>query len=116
MDTRKPDPREAPEVLHGTREERRKGASVDQKTWTVDISLTEDGDVTRAVAILRTDDGREFRGDGVARRNPADIPSPQIGDELATARAMSELTHKLLETVARDIEETQGARPEHLVG
>lgn len=89
---------------------------MNQKTWAVDVNLTEEGDVTRAVAILRTNDGREFRGDGVARRNPADIPSPQIGDELATARALSELTHKLLETVAKHIEETQGARPEHLVG
>jgi hypothetical protein len=116
MDTRKPGPREAPTSSTGREKNGAKGVSVNEKTWTVDISLTEEGDVTRAVAILRTDDGREFRGDGVARRNPADIPSPQIGDELATARAMSELTHKLLETVAKDIEETQGARPEHLVG
>lgn len=86
-----------------------------QKTWTVTVSLAEDGDLTRAAAVLRTDDNREFRGDGIARRNPADIPSPRIGDELATARAMSELTHRLLETVARDIEETQGARPEGLL-
>ncbi len=89
---------------------------MDQKTWAVDISLVEDGDVTRATAVMRTDDGRDFRGDGLARRNPADIPSPQIGDELATARALSEVTHKLLETVAKDIEHTQGVRPEHLVG
>lgn len=87
-----------------------------QKNWAVDVSLTEDGDLTRCSATLRTDDGREFRSDGMARRNPADVPSPRIGDELATARALSELTHKLLETVAKDIEDTQGARPEHLVG
>lgn len=87
-----------------------------QKTWSVDISLTEDGDLTRASALLHTDEGRELRGDGLARRNPADLPSPRIGDELATARALSELTHKLLEMVAKDIEEAQGARPEHLVG
>jgi hypothetical protein len=93
-----------------------KGVAVDQKTWAVDISLVEEGDVTRATAVLRTDDGRDVRGDGLARRNPADIPSPQIGDELATARALSELTHKLLEMVAKDIEQTQGVRPEHLVG
>lgn len=116
MDTRNLTRRRRPRSSTGRETNDAKGASVNQKTWTVDISLTEDGDVTRALAILRTNDGREFRGDGVARRNPADIPSPQIGDELATARAMSELTHKLLETVARDIEETQGARPEHLVG
>jgi hypothetical protein len=29
---------------------------------------------------------------------------------------LSELTHKLLEAVAKDIEDTQGARPQHLAG
>lgn len=88
----------------------------EQKTWRVEVSIAEEGDLTRAVAVLTTDDGRTFRGDGLARRNPQDTPAPRIGDELATARAVSELTHKLLEAVARDIEETQGARPQHLVG
>ena len=88
----------------------------EQKTWRVEVSITEDGDLTRSTAVLSTDDGRSFQGDGLARRNPQDTPAPRIGDELATARAMSELTHKLLEAVAKDIEETQGSRPEHLVG
>jgi len=88
----------------------------EHKTWRVEVSIAEDGDVTRSTAVLNTDDGRSFRSEGLARRNPQDTPAPRIGDELATARAMSELTHKLLEAVARDIEETQGARPQHLVG
>jgi Rv2632c-like len=88
----------------------------EQKTWRAEVSIAEEGDVTRATAVLNTDDGRTFQGEGLARRNPQDAPAPRIGDELATARALSELTHKLLEAVAKDIEETQGARPQHLVG
>lgn len=75
-----------------------------QKSWTVQVSLTEEGNETRATTTLTTDDGREVRGDGMARRNPADAEIPQIGDELATARALGELAHRLLEAAARDIE------------
>jgi hypothetical protein len=77
-----------------------------QKSWTVEVSLTEEGNETRATTMLTTDDGREFRGDGIARRNPADAEIPQIGDELATARALGELAHRLLETAAQDIEQS----------
>lgn len=77
-----------------------------QKSWNVTVSLTEEGNETRATATLTTDDGRELRGDGMARRNPADVEVPLIGDELATARALGELAHRLLETAARDIEQS----------
>ncbi|MGH8868676.1 MAG: DUF1876 domain-containing protein [Actinomycetes bacterium] len=77
---------------------------MEQKTWTVRIDLVEHGSDTRATAQLSTDDGREARGAGVARRNPSDPDVPQIGDELATARALGELAHHLLEMAARDIE------------
>jgi len=40
----------------------------------------------------------------VARCSPSDQNVPEIGDELATARALSELAHKLLDTAAKDIE------------
>jgi hypothetical protein len=39
---------------------------------------------------------------------------PQIGDELAVARALSELSHLLLDDAARDIEQTSGV-PAHPV-
>lgn len=77
-----------------------------QKFWKVEVALVEEGNETRATAALTTDDGREVRGDGMARRNPADAEIPQIGDELATARALGELAHRLLETAARDIEQS----------
>lgn len=77
---------------------------MESKTWTIRIELVENGDDTRATAHLSTDDGREIRGDGLARRNPADTAVPQIGDELSSARALGELAHRLLEVAARDIE------------
>jgi hypothetical protein len=44
-------------------------------------------------------------GAGGARRNPVDPAVPKIGDELAAARALSDLSHRLLEVAAADIEQ-----------
>ena len=44
-------------------------------------------------------------GRGSARRNPVDPQVPKIGDELAAARALSDLSHRLLEVAAEDIEQ-----------
>jgi hypothetical protein len=43
-------------------------------------------------------------GVGLARLNPADYNVPEIGDELAAARALSDLGHQLLDMTAHDIE------------
>jgi Domain of unknown function (DUF1876) len=72
------------------------------KTWQVEVSLTEDGDLTRAVAVLRSDVG-EISGEGEAHRHPRDPDIPEIGDELAAARALSGLAHQLLDTAAHSI-------------
>jgi hypothetical protein len=73
------------------------------KTWTVQVNIEEMGDDTVADAILSIDDA-EMHGQGRSRRNPNDETVPRIGDELATARALSELAHQLLSTAADDIE------------
>lgn len=73
-------------------------------TWHVEISFSEDGNHTDAVAVLRMPNDREHRGHGQARRNPADRPSPLIGEEVASARALSNLAHELLEFAAAQIE------------
>lgn len=72
--------------------------------WTVAINFDEDPDQTTATAVLRTPAGQELRGLGHARRNPHDRPMPRIGEEVAGARAMSNLAHELLEYAAREIE------------
>jgi Domain of unknown function (DUF1876) len=74
------------------------------KTWTVQIRLDEDADTTAAEAVLSTDGKTEMRGRGRSRRNQADPAVPMIGDELAAARALSDLAHHLLDTAAHDIE------------
>jgi hypothetical protein len=74
------------------------------KTWTVQVTLDEDGDDTRADATLGVDNKLELRGQGMSRRNPHDESEPRIGDELATARALSDLAHQLLAAAASDIE------------
>lgn len=74
------------------------------KNWTVQVSLDEEGDDTFADAILTIENKTEVHGRGTSRRNPTDEASPQIGDELAVARALSDLAHQLLSAAASDIE------------
>lgn len=77
------------------------------RTWTVAIVIDEHDDerLTHAEARLRTSDATDLRGRGHARRNPADREVPEIGDELAAARALSDLAHQLLDAAAGDIEQ-----------
>lgn len=72
--------------------------------WQVQIEFVENRDFTQAMAQLRTPDGRELLGRGQARRNPSDRPAPVIGEEVAGARALSDLAHELLEYAAGEIE------------
>lgn len=72
--------------------------------WTVAINFEEDPDRTTATAMLRTPSGQELHGLGHSRRNPHDRPMPRIGEEVAAARAMSNLAHEMLEYAAREIE------------
>jgi len=74
------------------------------KTWTVQVSLDEQGDDTFADAALSIENKTEIRGHGTSRRNPVDESEPRIGDELAAARALSDLAHQLLSAAAADIE------------
>lgn len=75
------------------------------KKWIVEIFIDEHSDKTRAEARLHNPDKTGLIGQGLARRNPRDSDVPEIGDELAAARALSELAHKLLDATAADIEE-----------
>ena len=84
------------------------------KTWNVRVDIDEHEGRTRAVARLRTDGDQSLAGTGLARLNPADRDVPEIGDELAVARALSELSHRLLDVAAGDIEQSSG-EPAHPV-
>jgi Domain of unknown function (DUF1876) len=74
------------------------------KHWSVQIFIDEHGGTTRAEARLETADKTHLVGIGTARLNPHDLNVPEIGDELATARALSELAHRLLDATVEDIE------------
>ncbi|GAA3446959.1 DUF1876 domain-containing protein [Planomonospora venezuelensis] len=81
------------------------------KQWNVEISITEDDndDVTTARAVLLADDGTRHESVAHARRNPSDQAVPDIGDELAVGRALSDLSAKLLEDGAEDVARLAGA-------
>jgi hypothetical protein len=72
--------------------------------WSVDIYLDETDGETHAEARLTTRETDGLRGRGRARCNPADWDVPEIGAELAAARALSDLAHRLLDAAAADIE------------
>jgi uncharacterized protein DUF1876 len=74
------------------------------RTWSVEILLSEGDGQTWAQARLHTDDPTSLVGSGTARLNPKDRDVPEIGDELAVARALSQLSHRLLDAAVGDIE------------
>ncbi|MGZ6637221.1 MAG: dsRBD fold-containing protein, partial [Solirubrobacteraceae bacterium] len=51
---------------------------------------------------------QKFHGFGQAKRAPADPNVPVVGQDLAAARALSDLSHKLLEAAAERIESFEG--------
>jgi hypothetical protein len=85
-----------------------------QRVWTMEVIFTEDADRTRADARLRGGEG-VWHGWGRARRNTEDPDVPMIGEELATARALSDISHQLLDEAANKIERFEG-HPVHLYG
>jgi hypothetical protein len=80
---------------------------VSDHIWRVDIAFTDDDQRTRADAILELA-GRRFHGFGQAKRAPEDPSVPVVGQELAAARALSDLSHHLLDEAATRIEEFEG--------
>jgi uncharacterized protein DUF1876 len=82
--------------------------------WHVDVSFSEVDDRTRADAIVECA-GRRFHGWGQAKRSPGDPSVPVVGEELAAARALSDLSHQLIVAAAQRIEDYEG-RPVSLHG
>ena len=73
-------------------------------SWPVEISLREEGRETWAEARLTKRAGGMV-GHGLARRNPDDQEVTQIGEQIAAARALSDLAHQLLSAAAGQIED-----------
>jgi hypothetical protein len=85
------------------------------RTLPLQIHLEEREIETVADVTMTLESGMSLRGHGVAHRHPRDSDVPEIGDELATARALSELSHRLVETAAENIGRIEH-RAVHLTG
>jgi hypothetical protein len=81
--------------------------------WHVEVEFQEDDTSTNAAVLLRLPDNSELRARGNAKRNPADPAQPRIGEEIAAARALSDLAHQLLDKAAAEIQELTH-KPTHL--
>ena len=72
--------------------------------WLVRIAIDEDDDHTHALAVLTSRDGVSLHGDGNADRRPGEAPIPEIGEELAAARALYSLADQLMDAAAHDVD------------
>ena len=72
--------------------------------WSMAVFVAEIDDETDAEACLTRADNRSFSGRGKAKLNPADRDVALIGEEIAIARALSDLSHKLLHSAAVGVE------------
>lgn len=72
--------------------------------WSVSLSVSERDSCTDAEARLHASDGADLTGRGSAHRNPADQNVTKIGEELAVARALSDLAHLLMRAATADVE------------
>jgi hypothetical protein len=72
--------------------------------WKLTFETNEDEDHCDMVVHLDAGD-RSLSGRGRSRRNPSDLSSPQIGEELAAARALHDLAQHLTDDAWTMIEE-----------
>lgn len=77
------------------------------KTWRVEVNVFESGDDTSAHAVL-VSEVPDIEGRGSAHRNPHDADVPEIGDEVAVARALRRLSDRLLGVASEDIAGMEG--------
>jgi hypothetical protein len=72
-------------------------------SWKLTFETREDEDHCEMVVHLDAGD-RSMSGFGRSSRNPSDPAVPQIGEELAAARALHDLAHKLSDDAWKAIE------------
>ncbi|MER7047899.1 DUF1876 domain-containing protein [Streptomyces jumonjinensis] len=76
--------------------------------WHVEMEFREEGDRTRAAAMVRLADGTEVRGHGNAQRHPSDSEQLRVGEEIAGARALMDIASQLLQKAHGEIDEASG--------
>ncbi|MCW0213928.1 MAG: DUF1876 family protein [Pseudonocardia sp.] len=79
-------------------------------TWTVVIDI--EGDAGDTVATARLDDqtSEHLFGIGRAWIAPQDREVPGVGQEMAVARALSDLSHRIIGKAYADVERAEGSR------
>jgi hypothetical protein len=78
------------------------------REWTIRVSIFESGDDTSANVVLLSEAPSHLTARGSSHRAPDDRSIPEIGDEVAVARALRHLADQLLETAEQDIEALTG--------
>ena len=88
------------------------------REWHVRVSIFESGDNTTANVVLLTEAPTHLSAHGQSHRDIGDasMRMPEIGDEVAVARALRHLADQLLETAAKDIETVTGKEAHLLPG
>ncbi|MCB5178984.1 DUF1876 domain-containing protein [Streptomyces antimicrobicus] len=76
--------------------------------WHVELEFSEDGHRTSAAAMVRLGDGSELKARGYAMRHPSDPEQLRVGEEIAGARALMDLSSQLLSKAHREIDEATG--------
>lgn len=73
------------------------------KTWGVTVFLYEEGPDTHAHAVLHGEAEPQLQARASAHRAESDLDVPEIGDELAVARALRRLADRLERVADEDI-------------
>jgi hypothetical protein len=73
----------------------------------IKLHVVEDETTTIVHTVLDLR-GDHFESTGKARRNPVDPPVPLVGEELAVARALQDLSSQLIEAAQDKIEAFTG--------
>ncbi|MEZ0448913.1 dsRBD fold-containing protein [Cellulomonas sp. ICMP 17802] len=79
------------------------------ETWNVAIYLVDSPDdpTTRAHAVLTTTTGATLDGYGRARFTAYDLDVPEVGTEVAAARALRNLADRLLQASSDDLDDLE---------
>ena len=96
------EPRPTSSEPHGT------GPHPRVRDWEVRVSILGSDDDAEATVVLLSDAPEHLTAHGRSHRSGHDRAVPEIGDEVAVARALRRLADQLLETAADDIEGITG--------
>jgi Domain of unknown function (DUF1918)/Rv2632c-like len=77
-------------------------------SWHVDLYLSEGDESTAAHAVLHGASPKSLDSRGLAHRRAGEANVPEIGDEVAVARALRALADRLLATAAEDMSAIEG--------